>query len=287
MVEAKLFAGLLSTPLLLLLFLSPSDYRLIPALGPADAEVHPSNFSTFPPPVSSCLVRGGAFKGFYFSLGYLRGVERKMGVDSGSEVDDFPFFSNASSVHHASNTTTDQIYPIPAPRNSYHCYSGGCFAVVAHLMDISLDDILAIGLDLQQKWMKGEISRFDIVSKFIDEVLPTNPNTPLRESLKNQLNIITSTTALQPNIQKPTNFSSIKKLLVQTSWIPGVTGNSLFVDGAVDGFLSSYKHPVFKEELAEQPWDLSGFKISMSKEDAEDAYRFGYEIAKNNSHAIC
>jgi hypothetical protein len=270
MVEAKLFAGLLSTPLLLLLFLSPSDHRLIPALGPTSPLLHPY-FSTFPPPVSSCLVRGGAFKGFYYSLGYLRGVERKMGVDSGSEVDDFPFFSNASSVHHG----------------KYHCYSGGCFAVVAHLMDISLDDILAIGLDLQQKWMKGEISRFDIVSKFIDEVLPTNPNTPLRESLKNQLNIITSTTALQPNIQKPTNFSSIKKLLVQTSWIPGVTGNSLFVDGAVDGFLSSYKHPVFEEELAEQPWDLSGFKISMSKEDAEDAYRLGYRIAKNNSHAIC
>ncbi|GMH53884.1 hypothetical protein TrLO_g14775 [Triparma laevis f. longispina] len=304
------------TLLAVVLFVTLSPRELLPNNIPLHTPQVHSNFSRFPPRLPSCLVRGGAFKGFFFSLGYLRGVERNLEKDEVTRKEILENLGNASPVHHANGTTYSgkskisadlsnldsnlslfndgisdgQVYPLLKPHfkpQSYHCYSGGCFAVVAHLMGMSFEDVVTIGLDLQRKWMDGKISRFDIVSKFIDEVLPTNPTTPLPSALKTQLHIITSTTAFQPHIQTPTTISETKKLLIQTSWIPGITGNSFFSDGEADGFLSSYKHPMFEDEVAEQDWDLAGFKISMTKEDAESAYNYGLELGRNNTHSIC
>lgn len=93
------------TLLAVVLFVTLSPRELLPNNIPLHTPQVHSNFSRFPPRLPSCLVRGGAFKGFFFSLGYLRGVERNLEKDEVTRKEILENLGNASPVHHANGTT--------------------------------------------------------------------------------------------------------------------------------------------------------------------------------------
>lgn len=93
------------TLLAVVLFVTLSPRELLPNNIPLHTPQVHSNFSRFPPRLPSCLVRGGAFKGFFFSLGYLRGVEWNLEKDEVTRKEILENLGNASPVHHANGTT--------------------------------------------------------------------------------------------------------------------------------------------------------------------------------------
>jgi len=239
----------------------------------------PSQLQPLLQPQPSCSVKGGAFIGYYHSYGYLAGLEERR--------------SYANSYLNTSNMSSAKTphHPRLSTSRSYTCYSGGCFAALTHMLGIPLERVLDVGVKIQGSWMSGEVSRFDVVKHFLEEILPSFPNSNSTSSNYNfePLNIITTGTTGKPITSKPKDVAEVHDLLIKTSWIPLITGNSIFYDGQIDGFLSSHSHPSFAEEVPGLPWNLEGFKLSLTRADAEAAYNNGFALALNTTinHVYC
>ena len=285
----------------------PHFYSLRP-LRASVSQLHPLLH-----PLPSCSVKGGAFEGYYHSYGYLAGLdERRLSRDPDPS---------------AGNLSTKAPYhrrdPSTLATRSYSCYSGGCFAALTHILEIPLEQVLDVGVDIQSRWMSGELSRFDVVKLFLEvserakpspnsvvsltpplnlhptpsiqKILPSSSNSTIITTSPHSnvtfqpLNVITTDTTGKPITSTPTDVAEVHDLLIKTSWIPFITGNSLYYDGQIDGFLSSHSHPSFAEEVPGLPWNLEGFKLSLTRADAEAAYNNGFALALNTTlnHAYC
>lgn len=82
-------------------------------------------------------IPGSGFSGFFFTLGRLQ------------------FLHNSN----------------PKRENAYYCFSAGCLALVATLMEVPLHDTVEIATKSRLRWRKGDIGRYDIVRDFINDLL--------------------------------------------------------------------------------------------------------------------
>jgi hypothetical protein len=198
-------------------------------------------------------VRGGGFAGFFWTLGYLDATRAASPPDESAEE----------------------------RQKDYYCYSGGCLSVVCHLLNITLSESVQNGGSLQREWYEGTLSRYEIVNKFIDVMyedagvygMPEEE----RERVLEQINVmVTSFPGMKLGIVTPKDFKTLKSLLIQTSYIPVITGNKPYhsSSGNVDGYISSLfgGHPEFETEVPNFPWSVSGLKLSLTEEDAGAIY---------------
>eukprot|EP00923_Selenidium_pygospionis_P056534 GHVN01098664.1.p1 GENE.GHVN01098664.1~~GHVN01098664.1.p1 ORF type:complete len:353 (+),score=33.50 GHVN01098664.1:217-1275(+) len=243
---------------------------------------------------------GAGFPGFWFSLGRLHALNRNRLLSSSSYTTSSP-----------SSTSSKPTYGFD-PLNttlSYECFSAGCLGVVATLLQKSAEQVLDLALSTQTLWGRGELQRFEVVEHFVDGLLDlrggdsktlsgSNNHKDLTSDLLNRIRVITTTrrwgdgrSMLKHVSRVAGDKRELKELLIQTTWIPYVTGDGLWRQNEaseeyhMDGGFSSASHPRCKRKLglplradlflnALSP-DLDGWK-------AQELYEMGYdhEIAK-------
>ena len=261
-------------------------------------------------------IPGAGFSGFFFTLGRLHFL-----------------YNNTSNSH-----------------NEYYCFSAGCLALVATLMEVPLHDAVEMATKSRLRWLKGEIGRYDVVGDFVDELLDgeshnilddthdfarhsvcnssvfevedahVNANKDLPCDLTNgsnvfkwnqchkihrhlpDINIITSTWSkrhpmITQSIRTPLTVLELKQMLIQTTWIPFVTGPKLgkedvfgvnHNDGAfvamLDGWNSLFRTNWITDTITQYalklPWDAEliwhGLNIVLDREKAEHFWKKGF-----------
>jgi hypothetical protein len=138
---------------------------------------------------NSVYVPGGGFSGFWYTMGRLQSVPYPYAYD-------------------------------------YYCYSAGCLVVVAVLQNRSMDTVLDMATDAQKRWLRGEISRYEVVPDFVDNLL-YNGDPEMLDAVAHglpRLNVITTTRkgifGIDKSIRTADNIESLREMLLQTTWIP-------------------------------------------------------------------
>jgi hypothetical protein len=186
------------------------------------------------------FVSGGGFSGFWFSIGRLQSVED------------------------------------PASKE-YYCYSAGCLAVVAALASCDVNQMADMCFGVQDRWNAGETKHHDVVRDFLNHFLET-PN--VKDLLTDQerlskIHIITSVQdgwfGVKSAIRSPVTHDDLYEMLLQTTWIPFATGESLWEtdtrDGQyhMDGIFSPQDHPVCAHNLGlPWTWDLRANALNVN-----------------------
>ena len=219
-------------------------------------------------------IPGAGFSGFFYTLGRLHALHK--------------------SSHHNSSAF------------QYYCFSAGCLALLTSLMQVPVDSAVELAHSSRNRWISGEISRYDVVEHFVDKLflfgmedskyasLDATRNSTMNEEgsechsnqervvesaqfLSNRIgtdirhylsriNVITSTWdarhLLSHQIQKPLSAEHFKELLIQTTWIPFVTGSSFWKtegdvyhnDGAFAGLLQIFNPSLSKRDKFGHPY---------------------------------
>lgn len=189
-------------------------------------------------------VNGGGFSGFWFMLGQLYKLQEQKQAEN------------------------------------YLCYSAGCLGVVSVLANRSFEELFDSALSIQNNWKDGEISRFDALETFVDDLL--DHNATLEVDLFSNVHIITSVATRfgwEVHMNTPVDIEHLRTLLIQTAWIPFVTGNDIWHStGHVDGGFSRLQHPTCSLHIS-LPWDLTllanAVNINMRKEEGERYWNLG------------
>lgn len=214
---------------------------------------------------NSVYVTGGGFSGFWFTLGRLQGV-----LSDHSE-----------------------------PKQLY-CYSSGCLALVAALSRYTMEEMWNIAYNVQKQWKQGQISRYDVVATFVDDLLygpdrslPTGNLTAISESQAlrlrpldlSSLKIITTVNdgwfGVKTSIRSAENASELRMMLIQTTWIPFAIGSGLWYNGHMDGAFTTPFHPAADVTLGlELDWDLYAnvLNVNLGREKVEKFWRKGTEL---------
>jgi len=212
----------------------------------------------------SICVPGGGFPGFWFTYGQLQ---------SAKEV---------------------------ASSHSLQCYSSGCLCVVAFLADLPVLGLLGVATDIQAQWQSGLITRFEVVPRFIDQLIDlivSEKHGSNNAEWLAPLRVITGRrhpegwglipTTRSPDIEKDAWVQSLRQLLLQTTWIPGATANDLFLDDHIDGgFVSGQVWNQCGSTIeAVYTWEILWhcFNANLSKDQAIYFYKAGLENGRSAS----
>ncbi len=193
-------------------------------------------------------VPGGGFSGFWFSLGRLQSIEHP-------HNETFVCYSAgclgvvATLLHHGSllqNGTVD------SNMNNDHYH-----------------DLYEMARSIQVEWQSGERHRYRVVEAFIDgllkklEDLDDDSRALFFDTIISKLNVMTTAfeedksisntdnpqfflpQSILPRaiVSRPSDISSLKRLLLQSAWIPLATGSSWTHKGHMDGSFSMAQHP--------------------------------------------
>mmetsp|Transcript_931 Transcript_931/g.1742 ORF Transcript_931/g.1742 Transcript_931/m.1742 type:complete len:289 (+) Transcript_931:92-958(+) len=162
---------------------------------------------------SSIYVPGSGFSGVWFHLGFLQALP---------------------SVHD----------------HDFYCYSSGCLSVLMAFMNTTLQDATDAAHSIQTSWMAGHLSRYDLVDRFIDNLLVDGVSI---EHLLDRLHVLVTTTKNGVAVEKAADATQLKELLLKTTFIPFITGRGLGYADADDRFLdggfSRMLHPKCNIEL--------------------------------------
>jgi|NOAtaT_6_FD_contig_81_74274_length_1114_multi_3_in_0_out_0_1 hypothetical protein len=160
-------------------------------------------------PVCNVYVPGAGFSGFFFMLGRL------------------------------------QSLPSSSQKN-YYCFSAGCLGVVATLIsNYTAEEVTDLAFQIQKQWSNGELSRYDLTEAFVNKLLPPHYDESFSSTdLLSKVNIITtvssSASILSQHVRTAKTVSQLREMLVQTTWIPFLTGWGLSKNGHYDGAFAQY-----------------------------------------------
>jgi len=149
----------------------------------------------------------------------------------------------------------------------YYCFSAGCLALMTHMLEVPKHSVIEMAYSSRNRYISGEISRYDVVENFVnglldkDAAMQTNTSIPYNERIRRlqdvlpRINVITSTWdkysfIISQRQEKPTSVNHLKRMLLETTYIPLITGDSLGIldedqnfryhnDGAFAGLLQS------------------------------------------------
>jgi len=172
---------------------------------------------------------------------------------------------------------------------SYVCFSSACLAVIAANQGWSLDRTYNVTKLIQDRWHSGEITTADVLPTFIDSLLADlDPYQPLPEWMQKRFIILTTTSSAGqrpkndkkknswwhsslshwrslgtagPVLNVPTDYDSLRQQLIQTSWIPGITGDEMWFDGHMDGGFTTFVHPECSKSVY-PGWDWSLYRYA-------------------------
>jgi len=164
---------------------------------------------------SSICIQGAGFPGFWYHLGFLQ---------------DNPFLRN----------------------HEFYCYSSGCLSLLMAQLNATLDVAYGYALGAQRSWLDGNITRYEIVARFVDDLLQHGE---LEPDFISRTNILVTSTEKGVAAENPTNVEELRDLLIRTTFIPFVTGWGWFSsddDGGVyvDGGFSRVLHPQCQFDVA-------------------------------------
>jgi hypothetical protein len=261
-------------------------------------------------------IPGAGFSGFFYTLGRLQALHQ-------------------SSYHNSSSF-------------QYYCFSAGCLALLTSLLQLPVDSAVKLAHSSRNRWILGEISRYDVVKHFVDGLLdvedvdvdaPITTEGMWNETIDEQdvecrdfqcnsteggrilenaqyttkrndidvrgflprINVITSTWDAQhfisQRIQQPSSVEHLKELMIQTTWIPFVTGSSFWKregdnfhnDGAFAG-LFKHEHFFYPSQYHHSlllPWSFdllsNGLNILLGHDRAVHYWEEGYSRGVNAS----
>ena len=199
---------------------------------------------------SSVYIPGAGFSGFFYTLGRLKVL---------------------------ADTNSSLSY-------DYYCFSAGCLALLTHILDIPIHNVVETAHSSRNSFLRGEISRYDVVENFVNRLLdedavhteyenstqsirtiPYNERIQRLQDVLPRINVITSKwdkhSFITHRLEKPTSVKHFQRMLLETTYIPLITGDSLGIldedqnfryhnDGAFVGLLrrsemfdpSKYRH---------------------------------------------
>lgn len=174
---------------------------------------------------SSICLPGGGFSGFWYTYGSLAAIEHP-------------------------------------EQYTYYCYSSGCACIAAWISNKSYEEVLNIALSTRNRWMNGELSRFDIVNEFIDELIPddddeddmTVGSAMVREMMLENVRVLVTSYRTGPEVKQASNMSELREILSHTMAIPFITHWGMWSEGTdggyyIDGAFSKYLHPKCQNRL--------------------------------------
>jgi hypothetical protein len=85
-------------------------------------------------------------------------------------------------------------------------------------MNHTIDDVADKTFDAQTAWMQGNITRFELVEHFVDDLLAGTDEEHLGEILTN-LQILVTTTKDGFKAKSATDRKELKDLLAKTTWV--------------------------------------------------------------------
>ena len=161
-------------------------------------------------------------------------------------------FSGLCFIHGRLTTLEDPL------EQNYVCYSAGCVSVFATLCNYTYQELHVVSQQVQQDWRDGKLSRYNMVEQFLDYMLEHAPSEEHHlERILSTVHIMTSipsTHGFQAVMTTPGTKAELKTLLLQTTWIPTVTGSHFAYKGHLDGFFSRAQHPQCQHQLGIPPW---------------------------------
>ena len=175
----------------------------------------------------------------------------------------------------------------------YHCYSAGCVGVVSNLMNFSVNQVFDMALTSRERWKKGKINRFQIVEDFIDQMFNDHRHAKMSNNTLSRIHVISTRLNLKSiNLfeavsTSPSSIDELKTLLLQTSFIPFVTGDGLYYSTSssdekyIDGAFSTFQHDKCHAALdipLQSKLLLNIWNMNLAREDAESLWEMGLEF---------
>jgi len=233
---------------------------------------------------------GAGFSGFWFSLGRLHNItSTKDNKHVSSTIFDRQIVDTNMDLQNGSHLVSDEIH--------YECFSAGCLSVVATLSQIPVEHVLDLALKAQTLWREGIIGRYQVVEYFVDGLLEDhitslfdNQRVNLTQKILSRIHIITSIqergviVGMKYVSRTALDKNSLREMLIQTTWIPFVTGNSLWrwdknsAEWHRDGGFTGFIHPRCKRKLTlplKPDLLLNSLNPNLERLKAEEFYENG------------
>jgi hypothetical protein len=203
-------------------------------------------------------VPGGGFSGFWFTLGRLSAL-------SVEEVHQESFVCYSAGCLGVVATLLQHLHHEQALVDNATASGAG------------YEDLYAMARAIQVEWLEGSLHRYEIVETFIDRMMSTaaslTKNVDEREAvdglmspayrrflqtIRNNLYIVTSVPTasgkspggvLDATLLTPHDLSSLKRMLLQTTWIPMAVGSSFAHQGHLDGAFTIWQHPACRRDV--------------------------------------
>eukprot|EP01083_Nonionella_stella_P163197 536356_1 len=254
---------------------------------------------------------GAGFSGFWFSLGRLHAIEADAQIKiKKNRTITMQYFDDLHGPDDDDDDDDDNSISNPAdyqPLN-YECFSAGCLSVVAAFIQIPMENVMDLAINARDSWKSGNIGRFDVVESFVDGLLEysktDSTNIPftlddhspfeergvlLTDEMLSRIHVITSTIQESGNFiyvsRSPKSIAELREMLIQTTWIPYITGNSLWRkdnsngEHHMDGAFTGFNHMRCSRKLA-LPLNadllLNALSLNLMRSKAEKFYDFGY-----------
>jgi hypothetical protein len=188
----------------------------------------------------------------------------------------------------------------------FYCYSSGCLSLL--LSRTNLDDVFAHTSAIQDEMRAGTLSPYHVVERFVNQSIvhesrqcydydndndrdddndSCSPAARWIQDIAPSLHILVTTWNDGVRAKRPSTLDELADYLVQTTYIPFVTGAGEFlkVDDeqyVLDGGFSRALHPNCDVSI-HVPWTLDNLLHSlnplMSKETARKLWQQGYDEA--------
>lgn len=127
----------------------------------------------------------------------------------------------------------------------YYCYSSGCLSLLLAFMNTTVDTAYSTSLSIQEAWMDGNMTRYDMVDSFLEDLVAEDAADRIEHFLP-RLTILLTTAGNGVEMRKASDRQELVDLLIKTTWIPLFTGNGILQkDGEayLDGGFSRVLHP--------------------------------------------
>jgi hypothetical protein len=214
------------------------------------------------------------------------------GVRAGSGFSGFFYHQGYFSARNATDT------------ESFYCYSSGCLSLLLSRTD--LDTVFAHTTAIQDEMRAGTLSPYDVVERFVNQSIVHEISRPCKsrnddendvcsptarwiQDILPSLHILVTTWSDGVKALRPSTVDELADYLVQTTYIPFVTGPGEFlqVDDdqyVLDGAFSRTLHPQCDVSV-HVPRTLDNLLHSlnplMSKETARRLWRQGYVVGSS------
>jgi hypothetical protein len=162
-------------------------------------------------------VIGGGFSGFWFHLGFFHSIPNL------GDYDFYCFSSGCLSKCSHSFWIGPSVVAIRLSYLTMYSQNAGLktpmllIGILLAFTDRTVDEVLDAGFLSQELMLAGNLTRFDVVERFVDEML-SKSSTPLDEFLP-RLKILVTTVSEGYQIANPSNYDELKDAIVKTTWV--------------------------------------------------------------------